>query len=86
MKNVLFGFGIFALLLFTMSFKNVINQSGPDMRVRTQVPLKQKYVFVTKDINVANRYIRKGYQLQDVDVVLDDRIRTTYKYYTLIKY
>lgn len=88
MKNLLVGVGIFALLVLTMSFNNVKNQMTEKEYFQpiTEIPLKQKSVFVANDLNIANRYIRKGYVLQDVDVFYDDRTRKTYKYYTLIKY
>jgi len=77
MKNILAIIGGVFILFSVMSYTAT---DGNDYKYnRTVVPLKQKGVIVTKNIEYVNRLMKKGWVVQDVDV-------TGHDYYTLIKY
>jgi hypothetical protein len=84
MKEILGMIGGAFVLLVVMSY-NTTNNRGI-MNPTTIIPLKQKGVFVTTDRAKVNKLIKKGWVVEDVDVILLEWKYETLKYYTLIKY
>ena len=93
MKNVLAFIGAIALLCIVTSAKDVIgrsNSSMPESYFITQIPLRQKKIVVVNTQATANKYVKNGWVLQDVDITscMNNRMSTAFvkTIYTLIKY
>jgi hypothetical protein len=84
MKNILAIIGGAFILFSVMSYTSTDGRIYDNYR--TVVPLKQKGVVVTKNIEYVNRLMKKGWVVQDVDVTGQDYYNDIEKYYTLIKY
>jgi len=84
MKNILAIIGGAFILFSVMSYTSTDGRMYGGYR--TVVPLKQKGVVVTKNIEYRNRLMKKGWVVQDVDVTGQDYYNDIEKYYTLIKY
>ena len=84
MKKILTVIGgafiLFSIMSYTATDGNMYGG------YKTVVPLKQKGIFVTKNIEYVNRLMKKGWVVQDVDVTGQDYYSDIEKYYTLIKY
>lgn len=87
MKEILGMIGGAFVLLVVMSY-NTTNNRGIRgiMNPTTIIPLKQKGVFVTTDHVKVNKLIKKGWVVEDVDVISSEWKSEILNYYTLIKY
>jgi hypothetical protein len=87
MKKILGTIGGAFVLLAVMSYNTTDNQSIRSHRSNTTIiPLKQKGVFVTTDYAKVNRLIKKGWIVEDVDIISSEWKSEILNYYTLIKY
>jgi hypothetical protein len=100
MKNVLAFIGsivlafisAIALLIMVTSAKDVAGRNSESSvdYFNTQVPLKQKKIAVVNTQEMANKYVKNGWVLQDVDITSCINNHKTSPYvkiiYTLIKY
>jgi hypothetical protein len=86
MKEILGMIGGAFVLVVIMSYSYSTTESKGIMNPTSIVPLKQKGVFVTTDYAKVNKLIKKGWVVEDVDVILLEWKYETLKYYTLIKY
>ena len=92
MKNVLAFIGAIALLCIVTSAKDVIGRPSEVSGgyFNTQIPLRQKKIVVVNTQATANKYVKNGWVLQDVDITscMNNRMSTAFvkTIYTLIKY
>ena len=91
MKNVLAFIGAIALLILVTSAKDVMGRTETKgYSFDTQVPLKQMKIAVVNTQEMANKYAKKGWVLQDVDITSCVKSGSSSPYvkiiYTLIKY
>jgi uncharacterized membrane protein len=87
MKEILGMIGGAFVLLVVMSYNTTNNAKIKGiMNPTTIIPLKQKGVFVTTDHAKVNKLIKKGWVVEDVDVISSEWKSEILNYYTLIKY
>jgi hypothetical protein len=92
MKNVLAFIGAIALLIMVTSAKDVAGRNSESSvdYFNTQVPLRQKQIAVVNTQEMANKYVKNGWVLQDVDITSCVKSGLDNPYvkiiYTLIKY
>lgn len=87
MKDVLLG-GVITLVLLVglASYTTTSGKSANTYHNRIGIPLKQKGILVTKDVTKVYQLIKKGWIVEDVDVVINPRTNTITKIYTVIRY
>lgn len=90
MKNVLAFIGAIALLILVTSAKDVMGREPCGGYFYTQVPLRQKQIAVVNTQEIANKYLKNGWVLQDVDITSCIKSGLDNPYvkiiYTLVKY
>ena len=88
MRIALILVAIITLSVMISSFKSIdgktdVNTYHNYIQGQCVIPIKQSYFIVTEDHKKALRLVKKGWELQDVDVIY---VSGVHKYYTLIKY
>lgn len=89
MKNITIGIIIALSTLALLSYKSTdnkeINFSRSTIYSCITIPVKQRDVIVTDKEDDVKKLIKKGYTVQDVDVlVVPGTFKSLVKYYTLI--
>ncbi len=87
MKKILTVIGGAFIVFSVMSYSTTDGRnSNGGFSATIIIPLKQKGIVVTDNIKQVYKLIKKGWVVEDVDIIGESYHRDIERYYTLIKY